>query len=434
MSIPAVTTRSERFPLLDSVRALAALSVLLFHSVGIYGGALGGSGRALVARMEVGVVIFLVVSGFLLYRPFVIDHLTGEPSPPVKAYAWRRILRVVPAYWVALAIAAVLVPYHGVFTFKGVPTYFGFAQIYSSSTIGGGDPPAWTLGLEISFYAMLPLWAMVVRAVPAHTRRARLHLQVTCVLGLWVFSMVYKIVLLRTGLVRTVPGSPLPALVTLPGYLDEFALGMGLAVASAWMATAGVPDGAARRAPGHRSLLAALPAAVGRGTRGLVERRPGLAWGFALCAFLVASLGIGLTGDPAQHYAPAQYLARNVLYGAVAVGVIAPAVFGDGRRGLVRRVLANRWLLWVGLISYGIYVWHSPLLTRLLFWHYGRSSSGLWRYLAWAVVPLLGSIALGAASYYLVERPALSLKRYVPMPKRSVDEAHAAPAPLPPGP
>jgi peptidoglycan/LPS O-acetylase OafA/YrhL len=139
-----MTARARRFPLLDSVRAIAALSVLFFHAVGIYGGALSHPGRALVARMEVGVVIFLVVSGFLLYRPLVLDHLRGTPSPPVRAYAWRRVLRVVPAYWVALALATLIVPYHGVFTLGGVPTYFGFAQIYRSSTIGGGDPPAWT--------------------------------------------------------------------------------------------------------------------------------------------------------------------------------------------------------------------------------------------------------------------------------------------------
>jgi peptidoglycan/LPS O-acetylase OafA/YrhL len=218
---------------------------------------------------------------------------------------------------------------------------------------------------------------------------------------------------LHTGVVDVIPGSPLPALVTLPGYLDEFALGMGLAVASAWLEVSGAVDPPLVRWLG---------------------RWPGAAWAFAIGAYLLVSLGIGLTGNPAQTYTPTQYLARNVLYGAVAVGIIAPAAFADDRGGLVRRVLGHRWLLWIGLISYGIYVWHSPLLTRLLFSHYGQGGSQLWRYVEWAVVPLLGSIVLGAASYYLVERPALSLRKWVPSRRRSVTEPLAEPAPLtPPG-
>ncbi len=409
--------RAHRFALMNSVRALAALSVLFFHAVGIYGGALSQRGlRAPVARMEVGVVIFLVVSGFLLYRPFVMSQLTADPSPGVRAYLWRRVLRIVPAYWVALALAALLVPYHGVFTGGGVPTYFGFAQIYRGSTIAGGDPPAWTLGLEASFYLFLPLWALALHALSSRTKpdlRARLRVQAVGVGGLWLFSMAYKAVLMKTGVVAAIPGSPLPALVTLPGYIDEFALGMGLAVVSVWI-----------------ELRGAEPALVR-----LIGRRPGVAWAFALAAFLLVSFGIGLTGDPAQNYTPAQYLARNVLYGAVAVGVIAPAVFGQDRGGLVRRVLAWPALLWIGLISYGIYIWHSPLLSRLLAWHYGQGGSHLWRYIQWGVVPLLGSIALGAASYYLIERPALSFKRFVPdRRRRAISEPRPEPASLaPPG-
>lgn len=407
-----MNARARRFPLMDSVRAVAALSVLFFHAVGIYGGALSHPGRALVARMEVGVVVFLVVSGFLLYRPFVVADLSGEPGPSAGAYAWRRILRIVPAYWACLLIAALVVPYHGVLTPGGIPTYFGFGQIYRSATIAQGDPPAWTLGLEASFYAFLPLWAAAVRLLPARGRAQRIRVQAAAVIGLWLFSVAYKALLFATGAVATIPGGPLPALVTLPGYLDEFALGMGLAVIS----------------------VAGPPGRLGRRVAGRVERTPAVAWLFSLAAFLLVSLGIGMTGDPAQHYTPAQYLVRNVLYGAVAVGLVAPAVFGEPGRGLVRRVLGARWLMWIGLISYGVYLWHAPVLALLYSWHYGRSGHVLVRYAEWAIIPLLGSLALGAASYYLVERPALSLKRWVPDRRRPVSEAVVEPAPLaPPG-
>ena len=43
--------------------------------------------------------IFFVISGFLLYRPFVVRKLRGEPFPSIGGYAIRRFLRIVPAYW-----------------------------------------------------------------------------------------------------------------------------------------------------------------------------------------------------------------------------------------------------------------------------------------------------------------------------------------------
>src|ERR1039458_616564 len=94
---------------------------------------------------------------------------------------------------------------------------------------------------------------------------------------------------------------PGPPARLLRGSLDDCARGMGLAVASAWIETAGAGD-----PPWVR----------------LLGRRPGLSWAFAAAAYLLVSLGIGLTGDPAQTYTPTQYLTRNVLYGAVAVGVL----------------------------------------------------------------------------------------------------------------
>ena len=51
-------------------------------------------------RLEVGVAIFFCISGFLLYRPFVVAHHRAQAMPAVGAYAWRRFLRIVPAYWV----------------------------------------------------------------------------------------------------------------------------------------------------------------------------------------------------------------------------------------------------------------------------------------------------------------------------------------------
>ena len=72
--------RERGFPALDSLRAIAALSVFFFHAVGFYarGSTQGNLIAPYVARLDVGVTIFFLLSGFLLYRPFVQARHQGR--------------------------------------------------------------------------------------------------------------------------------------------------------------------------------------------------------------------------------------------------------------------------------------------------------------------------------------------------------------------
>ncbi len=99
---------NERFPLVDGLRAIAALSVVVYH-VGLVSGLNEGGGGAHYAfqRLNVGVTLFFVISGFLLYRPYVNARLRGTPRPTARQFFRRRLLRIVPAYWAALAILVV---------------------------------------------------------------------------------------------------------------------------------------------------------------------------------------------------------------------------------------------------------------------------------------------------------------------------------------
>ena len=98
-----------------------------------------------------------------------------------------------------------------------------------------------------------------------------------------------------------------------------------------------------------------------------------------------------------------------VLFGLFAFFLLLPAVFGDDRGGWPRRVLANPVLAWLGLVSYGIYLWHASLMIWLdeqgaAGWVAGLSFPGL------LVVTTAFATACAAASYYLVERPLLRFK------------------------
>jgi peptidoglycan/LPS O-acetylase OafA/YrhL len=383
MAVLSPTDRADpRFGLLDSVRAIAALMVVATHVLSWSGlTRTPGLVAAFGARLDVGVTVFFVLSGFLLYRPFVRARALARPAPFTGAYAWRRVLRIVPAYWVALAVSAAVL---GMPEVRRDPlTYFGFAQIYGDGVLGG-LPQAWTLCVEVTFYAFLPLWAVFLRRLPGGARTELLGL-----LGLALIALAYRAALLA-GAADPAHANGARALLFLPGFLDHFALGMAMAVASVE---------AQRRG--------ALPAAVR-----WVERAPWLAWAGAAAAFVVVARGIGIDGVGGlnEGRTAAQELLLHVLYGLVGAGLVLPAALGTAGGGALRRALGHPLLLFLGLISYGIYLWHEPVIELLARWDFAARHP----LPVLAVGGVLGGVALATASFRLLERPLLSLKRLVP--------------------
>jgi peptidoglycan/LPS O-acetylase OafA/YrhL len=408
-----VNARADRFPLFDSLRAIAALSVLAFHASYFAGLDIFGATtfRQLAQRLDVGVTIFFVISGFLLYRPFVRARLSGEPAPRAVAYLWRRALRIAPAYWVALVVIAVWLGLEGVFTPSGIARYFGFAQIYDAQTALGGIGQAWTLCVEVTFYAFLPLWALAMRALPAggHRRRA-LAIEVAGLAALFAASSLYK--LWALGQVGPTDLNSAPYLMPLPNFLDQFAVGMGLAVVSVWY-------------EGRDDLPRPLA---------FVRRRPEIGWIVAIVAFWAAATRIGYNGEPLQHYSRTAFVLRHELYTLIALGAVLPALFAQPGRGFAGRVLGNRVLTYLGLVSYGIYLYHYAVLRQVSDWIGGSLPESIpWRLAVYLPLTALGAAVIASLSYYAVERPVLSLKRLVPLRTPAArGEAVAEPAPVTP--
>jgi peptidoglycan/LPS O-acetylase OafA/YrhL len=100
---------------------------------------------------------FFLVSGFLLYRPFVLSYLSGERSPNTRRFWQRRLLRIMPAYWLALTLLAYV--FHLVAMgpgLQGVVCQYLFLQIYFTTQIFFGISQAWSLCTEMSFYLVPP--------------------------------------------------------------------------------------------------------------------------------------------------------------------------------------------------------------------------------------------------------------------------------------
>jgi peptidoglycan/LPS O-acetylase OafA/YrhL len=304
----------------------------------------------------------------------VAARFAGSPPPAVLPYFVRRAARIVPGYWVALLAVSIWFSHSYVFTPGGLIRYFGFLQIYGNhTTAGGGISVAWTLCVEVTFYAVLPLLALGARRVGQ--RRSVLASELI-VCGLMVLlSLIWQV-----AITIAVPESNswfLSVLAWLPGSLDLFAAGMALAVLS-------VEDE-------HR--------AVPRRVVGVIARRPWLPW--------LLALGV-LYGEgqiPAHVGITGWWLSTHALKLIGCALLLAPAVLGVEGRGLFRRVVGARPFVWLGTVSYGIYLWHYPVLGKLAphLVPHGEFET--------TIVMLAISIAIGALSYYIVERPAQVLAR-----------------------
>ncbi|MFV1363334.1 acyltransferase [Mycolicibacterium elephantis] len=339
-------SRPERVASLTGIRAVAALLVMLTHAAYTTGKYPQGYVGLVYSRMEIGVPIFFVLSGFLLFGPWVKAAASDKPGPSVRRYAWRRVRRIMPAY-VVTVLAAYLVyhfrtagpnPGH---TWEGLFRNLTLTQIYTDnylySFLHQGLTQMWSLAVEVAFYAVLPLLAYLLLVVLCR-RRWRPGLLLTGLGGLALISPAWLV------LVHTTNFLPDGAKLWLPTYLAWFVGGMVLAALQ--------PLGV--RAYG----LACVPLAV-------------------IC-YLIASTPIA--GEPTT--SPTELreaLAKTAFYAVIATLAVAPLALGD--RGLYSRMLASRPMVFLGEISYEIFLIHLitmelvmveivryPIYTGSVFW------------------------------------------------------------------
>jgi peptidoglycan/LPS O-acetylase OafA/YrhL len=153
---------NPRFPLFDSLRGIAAVCIVFFHAASVTAFAVPVLRDVVAVIGPRSLTLFFVISGFLLYRPYVAARAAGRPPPRTLRYLRRRAFRIVPAYWVALTLLAIFPGIAGVFTGDWWRFYF-FLQLYSTETVGQGIPVAWSLCVEVTFYLLLPVWALLLR-------------------------------------------------------------------------------------------------------------------------------------------------------------------------------------------------------------------------------------------------------------------------------
>ncbi|MCB0938186.1 MAG: acyltransferase [Mycobacterium sp.] len=337
----------DRVASLTGVRALAALLVLGTHAAYTTGKYTHGFVGLVYSRMEIGVPIFFVLSGFLLFGPWVTAATAGGAPPSLARYTWHRIRRIMPAY-VVTVLAAYLIyhfrdggpnPGH---TWVGLLRNLTLTQIYTDNYMFNGYlhqglTQMWSLAVEVAYYVALPILAYLLLVVLCR-RRWRPLLLLTGLLALALVSPVWMV------LVHTTHFLPDGARLWLPGYLAWFIGGMTLTVL---------------KAMGVRCYgFIAVPLAV--------------------ISYVIASTPIA--GEPTTSPTGlAQALVKVGFYTAVATLVVAPLALGD--RGWYARLLSTRPMVWLGEISYEIFLVHLVVMeiamVEVLHWRVYTGSAAV---------------------------------------------------------
>jgi peptidoglycan/LPS O-acetylase OafA/YrhL len=394
---------------LDGLRALAVLLVVWHH---VYR---WGAGDWSVLRLPVlsatfdfgfiGVLLFFVLSGFLLFLPYARALVAPRPWPSARQFYRRRALRILPVYFAALSILGILLAEAGKlqgWILKGLVLDFLLLQNLSPAAaklVGNVDGPLWTLAIEWQFYLLLPWMARGIARLCGRGARPRRTVTRTAIAlgGLIAFGLG-----LRTLSALTSYGSPAQTpllgqtwfrlgLRALSGrYLEDFALGMLL------------------------SLLYALALERGWLTRRWIARIGGIAAatavpGLVLCYLWAQRLDVfGAENDwtfiPGSGWS---WIAIGIWTTTLCFALLVGGVLAGP--GLLRRIFSLAPLRWIGITSYSMYVWHLPVINLV-------RSTGM---------ALATILLLTLASYYIIERPFLRC-RYSTRPSAPVPAPAAA--------
>jgi peptidoglycan/LPS O-acetylase OafA/YrhL len=360
-------------PALDGLRGVAILLVIP-HNADLFSNSAPWLWPiALLAHAGwIGVQLFFVLSGFLITRNLLDSR--GEPHYFRSFYA-RRTLRIFPLYFLTLFVALVLLPRLITFSPGALASHqhqvwlwtftSNWAQPFGADVSGFSH--FWSLAVEEQFYLVWPLVVLLA----AGTRL------------LWICAALVLIALLsRAFMLFTGAKSEMIYMFTFC-RMDALAMGAAMAVVS-------LSEPARQWIAGHtRALLAA--------------------------AFAVL-LAVALYSHTYSAFDPQTLLLGQTMLAAafallvVSIGAIPPRAFGHS----LRRLLEMSWLRRVGRYSFAMYVFHMPILlafgTPI---HEGLAFTGSAMPLFYALAAIALSFLAGMASYHLLEKHFLALKRLV---------------------
>jgi peptidoglycan/LPS O-acetylase OafA/YrhL len=355
---------------LDGVRAVACLCVISFHLnlfsliSHIWSPMLNDVGATMISSIalagEMGIMLFFILSGFLLFLPFAKAILFDQPYPQLRRYYIRRIFRILPGYYVALFLMALYLQ----------PMYLQAAHLHEfwlfltfrmdfPITYQKMNPPFWTLAIEFQFYLVLPLIAWLIKkGVGEGALRMRVLKMVICILIMLVWGLFtrYWGFLLTSN--TPTEDFTLPAMIsstlrpyifgTSGKYLEVFAIGMLIAVVYLYLQN----EPHSGRLNTRVRLLSPCLFVLG-----LIVIACANLWHY----YVVYVHGITLHYlDPYQKALNYSKDVLNPISFALGYGLCLFSILHGP--ALLKKPFEWLPLRWIGLISYSLYIWHDPFI------------------------------------------------------------------------
>jgi peptidoglycan/LPS O-acetylase OafA/YrhL len=330
-SAPATSdSKTPHLGALDGLRGIAVLLVVWYHywqitwlPADVRVGSVSANFNVFPETGSAGVDLFYFISGFCLFLPYARTLFDGAPLQSVRTFAYRRAVKIVPSYYLAIGLMIAL----GFAHFDSpndavhqVLAHLGFVQNVWPQTWGGIDGVMWSLATEVQFYVVFPLICWCAMRRPLVTFASLIAL-----------GDCYRFYVVAHG------GDIVHDIDKLPGAIDLFSAGM----LAAWT---------------YRAIAVRMPALAKKQT---LWTALALA-GFFVCYQLLA-------------YQFARRYSDNWLYTWKATFrpffdlALLPVTVGSlFAFGWWQRVLGNRIVTFLSLISYNLYLWHQPLALALL--------------------------------------------------------------------
>ena len=384
---------AERLAGADLVRATACLMVLGHHVAQRVSPEILGdwAGLSLFVQMfAMGVGAFFVLSGYLLARPFWQALDAGQPMPSLRTYAIRRGARILPGFWLALVVSALLgftvlgTPFDGTAVLRFLAGFLLFADFHWLTWFPVDfNTPLWSIGAEVTSYMVLPL-------------------------GLWV---LFKLPFLRGWLARVAWVALIAGVIGLQQLMITYAVPES--AGRGW--EYGIVGGAKFWWPNYSPVSFFAMFALGALASG-VQVKLARFRSIVFDAIALAGLALSVLSIFEFYPVPDSLGLANIPYGfpgfQLGVALILLAVPSSA---LVHRVTETPTVAYIAQVSFGVYIWHFLLMevVRVLwepdYIYWGMRDLGSWALISAAIVA--ASFAIATLSYRFLEAPVIRWAR-----------------------